>query len=124
MLDPPPPIWLSGKRLDDLLRQDPRRAKIEILKHLDGDLVRMPRPSSPMVAGAFTTEIDSASFRCECRLLAEPVSSGSARFPPAPSDGTQLGLNARTTWECRNRTGSPWPMRDSIHETVEVKRAA
>jgi len=28
-----------------LLRRDPRRAKVEILKHLDGDLVIVPRPS-------------------------------------------------------------------------------
>jgi hypothetical protein len=31
------------ERLDDLLRQDPQRAEIEILKHLDGDLVIKPR---------------------------------------------------------------------------------
>ena len=30
-----------------MLRRDPRRAKVEILKHLDGDLVIVPRPSSP-----------------------------------------------------------------------------
>jgi hypothetical protein len=29
-----------------LLRRDPQRAKVEILKHLDGDLVIVPRPSS------------------------------------------------------------------------------
>jgi hypothetical protein len=33
-------------RLDALLRRDPQRAKVEILKHLDGDLVIVPRPSS------------------------------------------------------------------------------
>jgi hypothetical protein len=27
-------------------RQDPQRAKVEILKHLDGDLVIVPRPST------------------------------------------------------------------------------
>jgi hypothetical protein len=31
--------------LDALLRRDPQRAKAEILKHLDGDLVIVPRPS-------------------------------------------------------------------------------
>jgi len=35
------------RRLDALLRRDPRHAKVEILKHLDGDLVIVPRPSSP-----------------------------------------------------------------------------
>ncbi len=33
------------ERLDALLQRDPRRAKVEILKHLDGDLVIVPRPS-------------------------------------------------------------------------------
>ena len=34
------------ERLDALLRRDPQRAKIEIQKHLDGDLVIAPRPST------------------------------------------------------------------------------
>jgi hypothetical protein len=34
------------ERLDDLLRQDPQPAKVEILKHLDGDLVIEPRAST------------------------------------------------------------------------------
>ena len=34
------------ERLDGLLRQDPQRAKVEILKRLDGDLVILPRPST------------------------------------------------------------------------------
>jgi hypothetical protein len=34
------------ERLDELLRRDPQRAKVEILKHLDGDLVIVPRSSS------------------------------------------------------------------------------
>ena len=47
---PPPrvhPAWVMTKleRLDELLRRDPQRAKVEILKHLDGDLVIVPRPS-------------------------------------------------------------------------------
>jgi hypothetical protein len=33
------------ERLDELMRQDPQRAKVEILKHLDGDSVIVPRPS-------------------------------------------------------------------------------
>jgi SAD/SRA domain len=37
----------GDEHLDALLRRDPRRAKVEILKHLDGDLVIQPRPSSP-----------------------------------------------------------------------------
>ena len=49
---PPPWVhaaWVMTKleRLDALLRRDPQRAKVEILKHLDGDLVIVPRPSSP-----------------------------------------------------------------------------
>jgi hypothetical protein len=48
---PPPrvhPAWVTTKleRLDALLRRDPLRAKVEILKHLDGDLVIVPRPAS------------------------------------------------------------------------------
>ena len=41
------PAWVRTKleRLDDLLQRDPQRAKVEILKHLDGDLVIVPRPS-------------------------------------------------------------------------------
>jgi len=39
------------KRLDELLQHDPRRAKVEILKHLEGDLMILPRrcggPQSP-----------------------------------------------------------------------------
>jgi hypothetical protein len=47
---PPPrvhPAWVMTKldRLDALLRRDPQRAKVEILKHLDGDLVIVPLPS-------------------------------------------------------------------------------
>ena len=43
------PAWVTTKleRLAELLRQDPQRAKVEILKHLDGDLLIVPRPSSP-----------------------------------------------------------------------------
>jgi hypothetical protein len=33
------------ERLDGLLRRDPQRAKVEILKHLDGD--RVTRDESP-----------------------------------------------------------------------------
>jgi hypothetical protein len=42
------PAWVTTKleRLDALLRQDPQRAKVEILKHLDGHLVIAPRPST------------------------------------------------------------------------------
>ena len=35
------------ERLDALLRRNPQRAKVEIVKHLDRDLVIVPRPSSP-----------------------------------------------------------------------------
>jgi hypothetical protein len=43
------PAWVVAKlkRLDDLMGRDPRRAKIEILKHLDGDLEIAPLLSSP-----------------------------------------------------------------------------
>ena len=42
------PAWVMTKleRLDALLRRIPQRAKVEILKHLDGDLVIVPRPST------------------------------------------------------------------------------
>jgi len=41
------PAWVRAKldRLDELMRQDPARARVEILKHLDGDLVIAPLPS-------------------------------------------------------------------------------
>ncbi len=47
---PPPqvhPAWVMTKleRLNALLRRDPQRAEVEILKHFDGDLVIVPRPS-------------------------------------------------------------------------------
>jgi site-specific DNA recombinase len=49
---PPPrvhPVWVMNKleRLEALLRRDSQGAKVEILKHLDGDLVIVPQPSSP-----------------------------------------------------------------------------
>ena len=39
--------WVVTKleRLDDLLRIDPARARVEISKHLDGDLTCLPRPA-------------------------------------------------------------------------------
>ena len=41
------PAWVRTKldQLDELMRRDPARAGIEIVKHLDGDLVVAPRPS-------------------------------------------------------------------------------
>jgi len=50
------PTWVMSKleRLDALLRQNPQRAKVEIPKHLDGDLVIVPRPS---IAGERRAEI-------------------------------------------------------------------
>ena len=47
---PPPrvhPAWVMTKleQLDALLRRDPQRAKVEIQRHLDGDLVIVPRPA-------------------------------------------------------------------------------
>src|SRR5512138_2326595 len=43
----PARIMTKLQRLDALLRRDPQRAKVEILRHLDGDLMIVPRPSSP-----------------------------------------------------------------------------
>jgi predicted PhzF superfamily epimerase YddE/YHI9 len=42
------PGWISAKieRLDQLLRADPVRAKAELAKHLDGELVLTPLPSA------------------------------------------------------------------------------
>jgi site-specific DNA recombinase len=41
------PAWVRDKleRLDELMKRDPARARIEIVKHLDGDLIIAPRPS-------------------------------------------------------------------------------
>jgi hypothetical protein len=43
------PAWVANnlERLDELLRRDPQRANSEILKHLEGDLEIVPRPSLP-----------------------------------------------------------------------------
>jgi len=50
------PAWVRAKldRLDQLIREQPIRARIEILKHLDGDLTIAPRPS---LAGERRAEI-------------------------------------------------------------------
>jgi len=39
--------WVLGRlaHLEEVLAQDPARAKIEIMKHLDGELTISPRPS-------------------------------------------------------------------------------
>ena len=41
--------WVMARleRLEEMLRQDPVRARTEIAKHLDGDLVVWPKPSEP-----------------------------------------------------------------------------
>jgi len=39
------------ERLDEVLRRDPQRAKVEILKHLDGDLLIVPGRPSPASTG-------------------------------------------------------------------------
>jgi hypothetical protein len=43
------PAWVRTK-----LQRDPQRAKVEILKHLSGDLMILPRPSP---AGEWRAEI-------------------------------------------------------------------
>jgi hypothetical protein len=48
---PPPKVhraWITQRleRLDELLRADAVRAKAEIVKHLDGDLIISPRPEA------------------------------------------------------------------------------
>jgi len=50
------PAWVRTRleRLGELLSRDPVRARIEILKHLDGDLNIFP---SPRVAGVRRAEI-------------------------------------------------------------------
>ena len=42
------PTWMRAKleRLDDLLRQEPARAKAELAKHLDGELTVRPLPGT------------------------------------------------------------------------------
>ncbi len=42
------PTWILKRleRLDELLRHDPVRAKVELAKHLDGDLLLTPLPSA------------------------------------------------------------------------------
>jgi hypothetical protein len=43
------PTWISTQleRLDGLLRTDPARAKAELIRHLEGDLVIKPLPGEP-----------------------------------------------------------------------------
>ena len=38
-------VWAKLNRLDELIREHPVRARIELVKHLDGDLLITPRPS-------------------------------------------------------------------------------
>jgi hypothetical protein len=42
------PAWIHAKleRLDALLRKEPAQAKVEIAKHLDGELTVRPLPST------------------------------------------------------------------------------
>ena len=65
------------ERLDALLRRDPQRAKVEILKHLDGDLVIVPRPASTGV------------WYGEGLSLMRLYRPGKRDTPPAEADGVQ-----------------------------------
>ncbi len=64
--------WIAAKleHLDDLLRTDPIRAKAEVGKHLEGDLVITPLPSEPGERRAqITGRVKSHSLLGETRRL-------------------------------------------------------
>jgi len=67
-----------------LLRRDPQRAKVEILKHLDGDLVILPRPST---TGQRRAEISgrakSASLLRDQEAVCLQVVAGARNHLPA-----------------------------------------
>lgn len=52
--------------MDDLLQRNPQRAKVEILKHLDGDLVIEPRPPT---AGEQRAEISGCAKTTTASLV-------------------------------------------------------
>ena len=90
---PPPqvhPAWVVAKlkRLDDLMGRDPRRAKIEILKHLDGDLEIAPLLSSPGEQRAeITGRAKSDSLLSDQEAIRLQVLRGPATLNPASTSG-------------------------------------
>jgi hypothetical protein len=48
--------WALVERCEELTRQNPARAKVEIVKHLDGDLVIAPRPAGAAARRAEVSE--------------------------------------------------------------------
>ena len=72
------------ERLDEVLRRDPQRAKVEILKHLDGDLVIVPRPS---ITGERRAEIKgrakSDSLLKDQEAVCPQVVAGARNYLPA-----------------------------------------
>jgi hypothetical protein len=70
--------------LDALLRRDPQRAKVEILKHLDGDLVIVPQPSSPGERRAEISGRAKADSLLKDPEAVRPQVAAGAGFEPAP----------------------------------------
>jgi hypothetical protein len=68
------------ERPDDLLRQDPQRAKIEILKHLDGDLLIVPRPSTAGERRAETSGRAKTDSLLNCQEAVRLQMVAGARF--------------------------------------------
>jgi hypothetical protein len=73
------------ERLDDLLRQDPQPAKVEILKHLDGDLVIEPQLFLREKAGRCYQAPErlgsSVTHKADVRVIAASNRDLSAVFP-------------------------------------------
>jgi hypothetical protein len=96
----PSSIWARLEHLDRLLREDAPRARLEILKHLDGDLTILALPPE-----GFPKEIDSGKanaphpFEIHCRIK--------ARQPPGATPGGCMrdvgGGGALWTWRIRAR---------------------
>lgn len=87
------PNRIQGKlaRLDELLRQHPLRARAEIEKHLDGDLVITPRPSGAgerrgLISGA----VKSNSLLANQEAVCPSVVAGGRLGRGAPALGASL----------------------------------
>jgi ribosome assembly protein YihI (activator of Der GTPase) len=79
------PAWVRAKldRLDELIREQPVRARIELAKHLDGDLSITPRPSLPRERRAeITGRVKSDSLLSDQEAVCLQVVAG-AGFEPA-----------------------------------------
>ena len=69
------PAWVRAKldRLDQLIREHPVRARIELVKHLDGDLAITPRPPHAAYSPPGPSSIDAPAGDCACKRLRRAI---------------------------------------------------